>query len=156
MLRCEYCRKCCWISARTKPAISIGGVKILGQIQDSYIIACDSQGLLIIDQHVAHERIIYERLAAAAQKDGVEMQGLLVPLSVELPPHQVALLERMIPELNRNVLWWNVSVEIRCLSGRCRHWLESPIAAIYFLRFSRDWSQRKEAWMWNGFGTRFA
>jgi DNA mismatch repair protein MutL len=79
-----------------------GGVRILGQIQDSYIIACDSQGLVIIDQHVAHERIIYERLAAAAQKDGVEIQGLLVPLSVELPPHQVALLERMIPELNRN------------------------------------------------------
>jgi DNA mismatch repair protein MutL len=79
-----------------------GAVRILGQLQDSYIIACDNQGLLIIDQHVAHERIIYEKLAAAAQKNSVEMQGLLVPLSMELPPHQIALLERMIPELNRN------------------------------------------------------
>ncbi len=79
-----------------------GSVKILGQLQDSYIIACDSQGLLIIDQHVAHERILYEKLAAAVQNCKVETQGLLVPLSLELPPHQVALLERMIPELNRN------------------------------------------------------
>jgi len=78
------------------------GVRILGQLQDSYIIACDSQGLLIIDQHVAHERILYEKLAAAAQNSHAETQGLLVPISLELPPHQVALLERMIPELNRN------------------------------------------------------
>ena len=58
--------------------------------------------LLIIDQHVAHERILYEKLASAVQGSGVETQGLLVPISLELPPHQVALLERMIPELNRN------------------------------------------------------
>jgi DNA mismatch repair protein MutL len=78
------------------------GVRILGQLQDSYIIACDAQGLLIIDQHVAHERILYEKLAAAVQNSRVETQGLLVPISLELPPHQVALLERMTPELNRN------------------------------------------------------
>ena len=43
-------------------------VRILGQLQDSYIIACDNQGLLIIDQHVAHERILYEKLAKAMQE----------------------------------------------------------------------------------------
>jgi len=79
-----------------------GTVRILGQLQESYIIGCDSQGLLIVDQHVAHERILYEKMAAAAQSSAVETQGLLVPLSVELPPHQVALFERMLPELNRN------------------------------------------------------
>lgn len=79
-----------------------GAVRILGQLQDSYIIACDGQGLLIVDQHVAHERILYEKLASAALNSRVETQGLLVPISVELPPHQLALLERMIPELNRN------------------------------------------------------
>ena len=76
-----------------------GGVRILGQIQESYIIACDSYGLLIIDQHVAHERIIYEKLAAAMRRDGVETQGLLVPLSVELAPHQIAQLKSIAPEL---------------------------------------------------------
>jgi DNA mismatch repair protein MutL len=77
-------------------------VRILGQLQDSYIIACDNQGLLIIDQHVAHERILYETLAAGMQRSAVETQGLLVPLSLELPPHQIALLERLMPELDKN------------------------------------------------------
>jgi DNA mismatch repair protein MutL len=79
-----------------------GKVRILGQLHDSYIIACDSLGLLIIDQHVAHERILYEHFAAAMQHSNVETQGLLVPLSLELPPHQIALIEKMMPELNRN------------------------------------------------------
>ncbi|MDM7997575.1 MAG: DNA mismatch repair endonuclease MutL [Acidobacteriota bacterium] len=77
-------------------------MKILGQLQDSYIIACDNQGLLIIDQHVAHERILYEKLAKAMQNSAVETQGLLVPISVELAPHQMVLLEKVMPELNRN------------------------------------------------------
>jgi DNA mismatch repair protein MutL len=86
----------------SKNPFQAGSVRILGQLQDSYIIACDSQGLLIIDQHVAHERILYENLAAAMLGSHVETQGLLVPLSLELPPHQIALLEKMMPELNRN------------------------------------------------------
>jgi DNA mismatch repair protein MutL len=79
-----------------------GSARILGQVQESYIVACDSQGLLIIDQHVAHERILYEKLAASMQGSVVESQGLLVPISLELPPHQIALVERVMPELNRN------------------------------------------------------
>jgi DNA mismatch repair protein MutL len=86
----------------SRSTFQAASVRILGQLQDSYIIACDSQGLLIIDQHVAHERILYEKLAAAIQNRAVETQGLLVPISLELPPHQMALLERMMPELNNN------------------------------------------------------
>jgi DNA mismatch repair protein MutL len=81
---------------------ALGGVRILGQIHDSYIIASDSYGLLIIDQHVAHERVLYEKLASAMQKHDVETQGLLVPLTIELPPHQLAVLSRVMPDLNRN------------------------------------------------------
>ena len=77
-------------------------VRILGQLRDSYIIACDNRGLLIVDQHVAHERILYENLAATMQNSDVESQGLLVPITVELPPHQIALLEKLLPELNKN------------------------------------------------------
>jgi DNA mismatch repair protein MutL len=80
----------------------IGGVRILGQIHNSYIVACDNQGLLIIDQHVAHERILYERMASAMKDRAVEIQGLLVPLAIELPPAQIAVLEQILPELNRN------------------------------------------------------
>lgn len=77
-------------------------LRILGQIQDSYIIACDRDGLLIIDQHVAHERVLYEKFALAMRHDSVETQGLLVPATMELAPHQVALLHRALQELNRN------------------------------------------------------
>jgi DNA mismatch repair protein MutL len=86
----------------SKGLFQAGGVRILGQFQDSYIIACDNQGLLIVDQHVAHERILYENLAALMRRGAVESQGLLVPLTLDLPPHQIALLGRMMPELNRN------------------------------------------------------
>jgi len=74
-------------------------IQILGQFRNSYIIASDSQGLLIVDQHVAHERILYEELAASMKRKSVETQGLLSPISMELAPHQTALIERVMPEL---------------------------------------------------------
>jgi DNA mismatch repair protein MutL len=80
----------------------IAGVRILGQIHDSYIIASDNYGLLIIDQHVAHERVLYEKLARAMREKRVETQGLLVPQSIELAPHQLVALNQLMPELNKN------------------------------------------------------
>jgi DNA mismatch repair protein MutL len=88
--------------ADTKNKFQFDGLRILGQLRDSYIIACDKNGLLIIDQHVAHERILYERIAAAMQKGVVESQGLLVPIALDLAPHQVPLLEKLMPEFNKN------------------------------------------------------
>jgi DNA mismatch repair protein MutL len=85
-----------------KSVFQPASVRILGQLHDSYIIACDSQGLLIIDQHVAHERILYEKMARAMQGRSVETQGLLVPISLELSPQQAVLIEQVMPELNRN------------------------------------------------------
>lgn len=79
-----------------------GRVRILGQFQESYIVACDAEGLLLIDQHVAHERILYEKMAAAMRDRTVESQRRLVPLSLELAPHQLALLGKIMPELVRN------------------------------------------------------
>jgi DNA mismatch repair protein MutL len=77
-------------------------IRILGQFRDSYIIAGDRQGLLIIDQHVAHERILYEKLANSMRDRNVEIQGLLTPFSIDLLPHQIALIEKVMPELNRS------------------------------------------------------
>ena len=77
-------------------------VHILGQYRNSYIIASDSQGLLIIDQHVAHERILYEKFSVSMKKGSVQTQGLLTPISMELAPHQTALIEKIIPELKRS------------------------------------------------------
>jgi len=77
-------------------------VRILGQFRDSYIIAGDREGLLIVDQHVAHERILYEKLATSMKNRAVESQGLLTPLTIELAPHHVAFIEKVMPELQES------------------------------------------------------
>ncbi|MDR1727772.1 MAG: DNA mismatch repair endonuclease MutL [Acidobacteriota bacterium] len=82
--------------------LDLSGARILGQMHDSYIIASDAKGLLIVDQHVAHERILYEKFAAEAGSGRVETQGLLIPLALELTPPQMALAQRLLPELERN------------------------------------------------------
>ncbi len=57
----------------------------LGQFRDTFIIAMDDEGLCIIDQHVAHERVLYERMMERLTREGLESQRLLVPMLIELP-----------------------------------------------------------------------
>ena len=56
------------------------------QIHENYIIAQTPDGLVIVDQHAAHERLVYERLKAQAQAAGIPAQALLIPEIVELSP----------------------------------------------------------------------
>jgi DNA mismatch repair protein MutL len=57
----------------------------LGQFRDTFIIAVDEEGIAIIDQHVAHERVLFERIAERLSAGRLESQRLLEPLLVELP-----------------------------------------------------------------------
>jgi DNA mismatch repair protein MutL len=57
----------------------------LGQFRDTFIVAVDSEGIAIIDQHVAHERVLYERTLQRLTTGALESQRLLVPMIVELP-----------------------------------------------------------------------
>src|SRR5579872_1753 len=72
----------------------------LGQIHDSFIIAAGRDGLWIIDQHVAHERILFEQVLAARGRNAVETQGLLLPLVIQLTPAQQLEYARIAGELN--------------------------------------------------------
>jgi DNA mismatch repair protein MutL len=72
----------------------------LGQIHDSFIIAAGRDGLWIIDQHVAHERILFEQVLAARARNAVETQGLLMPLVIQLTPAQQLEYARIAEELN--------------------------------------------------------
>jgi len=72
----------------------------LGQIHDSFIIAAGRDGLWIIDQHVAHERILFEQVLAARGRNAVETQGLLMPLVIQLTAAQQLEYARIAEELN--------------------------------------------------------
>ncbi len=83
-------------------ALSKGGARAIGQLHESFILAADAQGLLIVDQHVAHERILYEQTLAQMQSKALPVQHLLVPQTLELTPAQQANLAHVLEELNRN------------------------------------------------------
>ncbi len=68
-------------------------MRVLGQIQQTYIVAEGPDGMYLIDQHAAHERILYEKLSAQKEQAAIVSQALLEPVVVELSPGQAALIE---------------------------------------------------------------
>jgi DNA mismatch repair protein MutL len=79
---------------------SLTDLRPLGQIHDSFIIAAGRDGLWIIDQHVAHERILFEQVLAAREKGHAETQRLLVPLVIGLSAAQQIEYARIAEELD--------------------------------------------------------
>ncbi len=73
----------------------------LGQFRDTFIIAIDDEGVAIIDQHVAHERVLFERIMERLNSGTLESQRLLVPLVLDLPPASREALMARAPELVR-------------------------------------------------------
>ena len=71
------------------------------QVHETYIVAQTRDGLVIVDQHAAHERIVYERMKAAIEKSGLARQILLIPEIVELDEADVARLAARTEELSR-------------------------------------------------------
>jgi DNA mismatch repair protein MutL len=83
-------------------SLVLDSLKPLGQIRDSFILAVNGDGLWIIDQHVAHERVLFEKVLEERSKAAVEGQRLLMPLLVELTPGQQAVFAEISEELGRN------------------------------------------------------
>jgi DNA mismatch repair protein MutL len=79
---------------------ALGDLRPLGQIHDSFIVAAGRDGLWIVDQHVAHERILFEKVLRERQSGRVEMQHLLIPIVLELTPAQQVEYARIADELN--------------------------------------------------------
>jgi DNA mismatch repair protein MutL len=81
---------------------SLHTLRALGQIRDSFILAVNEQGLWIIDQHVAHERVLFEKLLREREVEQVQKQRLLMPLLIELLPQQMVAFAELAGELERN------------------------------------------------------
>src|SRR5688572_10863690 len=87
-------------------------IRPLGQLDESFIIATDDEGLLLIDQHVAHERVLFDKYRALESERRTESQQLLVPETFDLTPAQAAVFDQLAPELE------NYGFELMRLSGR--------------------------------------
>jgi len=70
------------------PALELPVLRVLGQLANTYIIAEGPDGLYLIDQHAAHERILYDRILAQWSQKEVEVQGLLQPITIEFSPRE--------------------------------------------------------------------
>jgi DNA mismatch repair protein MutL len=87
-------------------------IRPLGQLEESFIIATDDEGLLLIDQHVAHERVLFDKYRALEAERRTESQQLLVPETFDLTPAQAAVFDDLAPELEK------YGFELMRLSGR--------------------------------------
>ncbi len=83
-------------------APALASLKPLGQIRDSFILAVNPEGLWIVDQHVAHERVLFEKILKQRAAQKVESQRLLLPLVIELTLAQQAVFADIADELARN------------------------------------------------------
>ena len=83
-------------------APALATLKPLGQIRDSFILAVNPEGLWIVDQHVAHERVLFEKILKQRAVQKVESQRLLLPLVIELTPAQQAVFTDIADELAKN------------------------------------------------------
>lgn len=75
--------------------------RVLGQVQDTFIVATTDDEVFFLDQHVVHERVLFERLETELAAGGAASQALLFPEPVDLPPAARALLERWRAPLER-------------------------------------------------------
>ncbi|HKY04827.1 MAG TPA: DNA mismatch repair endonuclease MutL, partial [Blastocatellia bacterium] len=88
------------------------GIKPLGQIRDSYIAATDDEGLLLVDQHAAHERVLFEQIRDTRLSRAPNIQPLLIPETIDLTPAEVEAFAVVQPELE------SLGIETMQLSGR--------------------------------------
>jgi DNA mismatch repair protein MutL len=80
----------------------LASLRPLGQLRDSFILAVNQEGLWIIDQHVAHERILFERVLRQRRVEEVERQRLLMPMLLDLLPAQMVTFAAIARELDAN------------------------------------------------------
>ncbi len=80
----------------------LASLRPLGQLEESFILAVNEEGLWIIDQHVAHERVLFEKIVRDRDVEQVQRQRLLMPVLIDLKPDRMPLFAAIAAELERN------------------------------------------------------
>ncbi|HEX8720384.1 MAG TPA: hypothetical protein VF736_07070, partial [Pyrinomonadaceae bacterium] len=88
------------------------GIRPMGQLEESFILAADEEGLLLIDQHAAHERVLFDKYRRREGARRPESQNLLVPETFDLSPAQAAAFDEVSDELE------HLGFSLTRLSGR--------------------------------------
>jgi DNA mismatch repair protein MutL len=121
-----------------------GEERVLGQLHGTYIVVQTPEGFELIDQHVAHERILFERYLEQLTSGSVRRQALLMPLTLELPPDEAELLEKHLATLRGKpgielerfgpqtflLRAWPESFSQELTPERARHTLERLLQAL--------------------------
>lgn len=81
---------------------ALATLRPLGQLRESFILAVNDEGLWIVDQHVAHERVLFEKILREREVERVQRQRLLMPVLVDLLPAQMVAFTQLAEELERN------------------------------------------------------
>jgi DNA mismatch repair protein MutL len=79
------------------PGYEIPILRLVGQIGSTYLVAEGPDGLYLIDQHAAHERVLFEKLMAQHEKKNIPSQTLMTPVTVQLTPAQASLIQEQLP-----------------------------------------------------------
>ncbi|MGB7070277.1 MAG: DNA mismatch repair endonuclease MutL [Pyrinomonadaceae bacterium] len=101
-------------AVRSEEPKQMGAARIrpIGQLHESFIIAVDDEGLLLIDQHVAHERILFDKFRLSETERSIESQNLLIPETIDLTPAQAEAFQLVENELG------TLGFSVMRLSGR--------------------------------------
>ena len=81
--------------------VALRSVKVIGQARNTYIIAQCDDGVLILDQHVAHERVLFDRMRKSEDIAGRAIQGLVMPVAVSLSAREAPVVSRRLEELRK-------------------------------------------------------
>lgn len=89
-------RRGSWEGAPAAAAVAspAGSLRLLGQYRESYLVAEGAEGLVLVDQHVAHERVRFERIRERLEGQGLAAQALLAPVTFEASPEEAEALAR--------------------------------------------------------------
>jgi DNA mismatch repair protein MutL len=86
-------------------------LEIIGQLRHTYLLCQTEDGFVMVDQHAAHERVLYEKLRRTTENSPMETQSFLIPPSLELPPKEARILSRHLDQLKK------IGIEIEPFGG---------------------------------------